>query len=82
MVTQKVSVTLQADAIARAKQVAGSRGLSAYLDSALSEKLEREQQRRAVLEYLDALETADPTPQDTKRRAARRTAQIRERVTR
>ena len=82
MATKKVSVTLEADAIARARQVAGSRGLSASLDSALNEKLAREQQRRAVLEYLDALETSDPTSQDIKRRAARRASQIREHVER
>lgn len=80
MTTQKVSVTLEADAIARARRVAGRRGLSSYLDAALSEKLAREQQRRALLDYLDALEASDPTPQTTKRRAAHRASQMRERV--
>lgn len=82
MATQKVSVTLEAGAIARARQMAGRRGLSAYLDAALSEKLAREQQRRSILDYLDALEASDPTSQSTKRRAARRASQIRERVAR
>ena len=34
--------------------------MSAYLDAALREKLERDRRRRAILEYLAELEEADP----------------------
>ena len=78
MATQKVSVTLETTAIERARKVAGPRGLSSYLDAALEEKLERDARRQAFLTYLDELEVADPTPELTKRRAERRSAQIRE----
>ena len=78
MATQKVSVTLETTAIERARKVAGPRGLSSYLDAALEEKLERDARRQAFLTYLDELEAADPTPELTKRRAERRSAQIRE----
>ena len=80
MATQKVSVTLEADAIERARRTAGPRGLSAYLDTALAEKLERDEKRQALLDYLDALEVIDPTPEVTKRRASRRAAAIRAQV--
>lgn len=77
MTTQKVSVTLEATSIERARQAAGPRGLSSYLDAALEEKLERDERRRVFLTYLDELELVDPTPEPAKRRAARRAAQIR-----
>lgn len=77
MATQKVSVTLEADSIERARRTAGPRGLSSYLDAALEEKLERDERRSAFLAYLDELEAADPTPDDVKRRAARRADRIR-----
>ena len=70
--TRKVSVTLEATSIERARQAAGPRGLSSYLDAALEEKLERDERRRAFLTYLDELELADPAPEPAKRRAARR----------
>lgn len=50
LATQKVSVTLQAEAIEEARSAAGPRGLSSNLDAALQEKLERE--FRAVLDDL------------------------------
>ena len=78
MATQKVSVTLESTAIERAREAAGPRGLSSYLDAALEEKLERDERRQALLDYLDELEQADPTPELTKRRAARRVERIRE----
>ena len=77
MATQKVSVTLETTAIERARQVAGPRGLSSYLDAALEEKLERDERRRAFLTYLDELELTDPTPDQVKHRAVRRSARIR-----
>jgi hypothetical protein len=78
MATQKVSVTLESTAIERAREAAGPRGLSSYLDAALEEKLERDERRQALLDYLDELERKDPTPELTKRRAARRVERIRE----
>lgn len=78
MATQKVSVTLESTAIARAREAAGPRGLSSYLDAALEEKLERDERRQALLAYLDELERKDPTPELTKRRAARRAQKLRE----
>lgn len=80
MSTQKVSVTLQASALEQARQLAGPRGLSTYLDAALHEKLERDAQRRAFLGYLQELEAHDPTPEGLRQRAARRAARIRTRV--
>jgi hypothetical protein len=82
MATQKVSVTLETQAIERARHVAGPRGLSSYLDTALHEKLERDEKRQAFLEYLDEIEAADPTPPAVKARAARRAARLREAVAR
>ena len=77
MTTRKVSVTLEATAIERARQAAGPRGLSSYLDAALEEKLERDERRKAFLAFLDELEATDPTPEPARRRATRRSAQIR-----
>ena len=78
MATQKVSVTLESTSIERARKVAGPRGLSSYLDAALEEKLGRDERRQALLDYLDELERADPTPELTKRRANRRANKVRE----
>lgn len=77
MTTRKVSVTLEATAIERARQAAGPRGLSSYLDAALEEKLERDERRKAFLAFLDELEATDPTPEPARRHATRRSAQIR-----
>lgn len=77
MTTQKVSVTLEAQAIERARRTAGPRGLSSYLDAALAEKLERDEKRDALLAYLDELERADPTAESTKQRGRQRAARIR-----
>ncbi|MGH3848857.1 MAG: hypothetical protein ACRDRT_04010 [Pseudonocardiaceae bacterium] len=77
MTTQKVSVTLESDSLTRARQVAGPRGLSGYLDSALLEKLARDERRRAFVAYLDELEESDPTPERLKARATRRAARLR-----
>lgn len=77
MATQKVSVTLEAVSIERARRTAGLRGLSSYIDAALAEKLERDERRSAFLAYLDGLEATDPTPDLLKRRAGRRAARLR-----
>jgi hypothetical protein len=76
MATQKISVTLETTAIERARQAAGPRGLSSYVDAALEDKLERDERRRAFLTYLDEIEAEDPTPEQTKRRANRRVAKL------
>lgn len=77
MATQKVSVTLEAEAIERARHAAGPRGLSSYVDAALQEKLERDERRSALIELLDELEAADPTPPDVRARAAKRAERLR-----
>ncbi|HEU5003873.1 MAG TPA: hypothetical protein VFW71_14015 [Actinomycetota bacterium] len=77
MATRKVSVTLQAGALERAKRAAGPRGLSSYMDAALEEKLERDDRRAALLALLEELELTDPTPIDVKARAAKRANRLR-----
>jgi hypothetical protein len=77
MATQKISVTLETSAIERARRAAGPRGVSSYVDAALEDKLERDERRRALLEYLDELEANDPAPDPIKQRAGRRAAKIR-----
>lgn len=76
MATQKVSVTLDAESIDRARSVVGARGLSAYLDSALREKLEREDRRLALLDLLDEMERDDPTPREERDRGRARAARL------
>ena len=80
MATQKVSVTLEAEAIERAKHAAGPRGLSSYVDAALQEKLERDERRNALLALLEELEISDPTPADVRARAAKRASRLRSAV--
>lgn len=80
MATQKVSVTLDAGAIERARHAAGPRGLSSYVDAALQEKLERDERRDALLALLDELELSDPTPADVRARAAKQAARLRSAV--
>lgn len=70
-------MTLDSSAIGRARAVAGPRGLSSYLDAALEDKLERDERRRAFLDYLDDLEVANPAPETAKRRASRRADRLR-----
>ena len=76
MATRKVSVTLDEDAIERARQIAGPRGLSSYVDAALHEKLERDDRRRALLEYFDELDAVDPPTEEEKERADRWVADL------
>lgn len=53
----------------------GADGIPPAMERTHEEAVER---RRALLEYLDDLERADPTPQSARRRAARRAHAIRE----
>lgn len=76
MATQKVSVTLDADRLTRARAIAGPRGLSTYLDEALEAKLEGDERRRLFLEYLDELDAVDPPTPDERERAAQRAADL------
>jgi hypothetical protein len=80
MATQKISVTLESTAIERAREAAGPRGLSAYVDAALEDKLDRDERRRSLLAYLDELDAKDPASEQTKRRAHRRASKIRETI--
>jgi hypothetical protein len=80
MATQKISVTLKTSAIERAREAAGPRGLSAYVDAALEDRLDRDERRRSFLVFLDELEAANPTSEQTKRRAQRRASKIRDAV--
>jgi hypothetical protein len=47
------------------------------VDAALAEKLERDQRRVALLEFLAELEVVDPTPPDVRARAKERADRIR-----
>jgi hypothetical protein len=47
------------------------------VDAALEDRLERDERRRAFLEYLDEIEANDPTPDPIKQRAGRRAGKIR-----
>lgn len=73
-------MTLETTAIERAREAAGPRGLSAYVDAALEDKLERDERRRSFLAFLDELEAADPTSEQIKRRAQGRASKIRDAV--
>lgn len=53
MAIEKVSLSLDADLVARARQVAGHRGLSALVNDALRIKLQHER-LRALLTEMDA----------------------------
>jgi hypothetical protein len=77
MATQKVSVTLEADAIGRARHAAGPRGLSSYLDAALQEKLERDERRVALIALLAELDAVDPIPPAVQARGTQRAARLR-----
>lgn len=77
MGTRKVSVTLDADALERVRASVGPRGLSAYLDRALADQLERDDRRSAMLALLDEVESNDPTPADVLDRARARADRIR-----
>jgi hypothetical protein len=63
---RKVSVTLGVDRIKQARELAGPRGLSSYINAALQEKLEREDRRQAIIEWLDELDAADPPTEEEK----------------
>ena len=53
MTVEKVSLSLDAELVARARRVAGNRGLSALVNEALRIKL-RHERLRAVLAEMDA----------------------------
>ena len=71
---------LEAEAIERARRIAEPRCLSSYLDTALAERLDRDERRDALLAYLDGLEATDPATAAAKHRARTRANQIRAQV--
>jgi hypothetical protein len=77
MGTEKVSASLDRKTVREARRVAGRRGLSSYLDSALREKLERDRRRRAILDYLRELDDADPLTETDWSEIHRRLARLR-----
>jgi len=80
MSTQKVSLTLEERAIERARLLVGPRGLSAYVDEALHEKLDRDARRQALLDLLVECETADPASDAERAQGAARVEVIRREV--
>lgn len=60
MATQKISVTLESEAIERARALVGPRKLSAYIDEALHEKLAADERQRGLLQLFDELDAEDP----------------------
>ena len=66
MTVEKVSLSLDAELVARAREVAGHRGLSALVSDALRIKLQHER-LRAVLAEMDA--EFGPVPAEERDRA-------------
>lgn len=71
MAKQKVSVTLDVDDLAYARELAGPRGLSSLVAEALGKELERERKRRDALAYFDELDAIDPPTEEEKLDAKR-----------
>lgn len=65
MSTEKVSTTVDKKLLAQVRRRVGRRGLSAFVNEALAEKLQRDR----VIELLDALEAEHP-PTAAERTAA------------
>lgn len=64
MPVQKVSVTLDTERVAQARELVGRGGLSSFVDEALDDKLRAEQRRLDLLDYLEEIEAGDPgTPE-------------------
>jgi hypothetical protein len=61
MATKPISATLQELTLARIDERVGPRGVSAYLEAAAQEKLDRDDSHDAFLAYLEELEAADPS---------------------
>lgn len=76
MATQKISVTLEAEAIERARALVGPRKLSAYLDEALREKLAADERRQRILELFDELDAEDPPTELERARGERRADEL------
>jgi hypothetical protein len=69
MTVEKVSLSLDAELVARARQVAGPRGLSALVSDALRIKLQHER-LRALLAEMDAEFGPVPAEEQVRARAA------------
>lgn len=68
MTTSKLSATLDVELIEQVRGRVGPRGVSAFLNQAVAEKLQRER----VLELLDALDVEHGPVTSAERRAAER----------
>jgi Arc/MetJ family transcription regulator len=66
--TEKVSLTLDARALAEVRRRVGKRGVSAYVDDAVRAKLQRERLTR----WLDEMDAEYGPPSDKVRREAER----------
>ena len=73
MATQKVSATIEQTVLDEIKRLVGPRRVSAFLNDAAREKL----QRARIMSYLDELDEKYGTPdQKSQRLAERRIAQV------
>ena len=70
-------MTLEAGAIERARQAAGPRSLSSFLDAPLQEKLERHDRRESLFALLQELDDVDPITAEARGSATKRAAQLR-----
>jgi hypothetical protein len=66
MSTEKVSATIDRELLAEVRSRVGRRGLSAFVNQAVAEKLQRER----VIEFLDELEAEVGRPSEAMRQAA------------
>ena len=76
MAKRTVTLELDDDLIALIERYAGDRGIKSYVAEALEEKVDTDQRRAVLLEWLEELERGDPTDDPIKelvRRQAART---------
>lgn len=74
MATEKVSLTLDEKTVREARRVAGKRGLSAFVEDALSTKLQHDR-LRAWLK--DAERTHGPIPQEVREKVRKQWQEVR-----
>ena len=80
MATQKISVTLDAERLAKLRERVGARGVSAYLDEALADRMELDERQQALLDFFDELDADDPPTPERRARAKREADRIRSEV--
>lgn len=76
MAMTKISATLSPDLVEAVRRRAGPRGVSAWLDAAVREKLDREEHRAGVLALIAELDEEDPPTEEDRRRAEQWFAQV------